>query len=642
VPISLAKNVIRFGVFELDPRSKELRKSGVRIKLQQKPLDLLLVLLEHPGEMLTRDELRRRLWPADVYVDFDRNLNTAVVKLRDALGDSTDSPRYVETLPRLGYRFIAPINGIVPGFHGDVTSKKESDYNSVTPTRNLRKPWVPGSSLKQYAMVSVTAFVILAALVVGLDLGGLRHRLWWKWSARSMPPPIESLAVIPFENLSGDPSKDYFADGFTDELITDLAEQTKIRVVSRSSVERYKGSRKSLPEMARELGVDAIVEGSVSLSDQKVRITAQLVAAPSDRHLWAHSYERDRKDLLPIQSEVAATVASLIRANTEAGRPGNVHSVFPHQRFTPETYELSLECRSLLASATEGGVNHAIECYQHILSLDPNCAAAYAQIARSYLALGLDNVPKARAAATKAVDLDPDLADAHLVLADYKAEYEWDLPGAETEFNQAITLNPSSATVRRDHATMLLATRRIAEAVAEARTAREIDPFSAGAALSLGMVLFMAGQSDRAIAEERAALQLDPDADRARYWLGYSLEQEGKYKDAIAEYQSEISSENHGVFLAALGRSLVLNGDFGKVADVRRKLERLSGKNFLWPYDAALFYAVLGDKDRAFEWLDKDLKQRDGWLLLLNVDPRLSPLRSDPRFQKLTRSVGLP
>jgi TolB-like protein/tetratricopeptide (TPR) repeat protein len=443
--------------------------------------------------------------------------------------------------------------------------------------------------------------------------------------------------VLPFENLSGDSSKDYFADGFTDELTTDLAEQTRILVVSRTSVMRYKGSRKPLPEIARELKVDAIVEGSVVLSEQQVRITAQLIQASSDRHLWAHSYARDRKDLLPIQNEVAATIARLIRQESET--PDSTHIPSPaRQRFTPETYELFLECGSLRNTGTDDGVGRSIQCYQHILALDPNSATAYAGLADCYLAI---DPSKAGAPAIKSIDLDPSLAEAHTVLASFKLVYEKDLAGAGMEFTSALALNPSYGEAHSRYAMLLLATGRSADAVANARIARELDPFSAGDAMFYGMTLFMARQYDKAIGEEKAALELDPHHERAHYWWGYAYEQMGMYKEAIAEYE-RVPEDTRGMVLVAKGRAFSLAGDSKKAAEVKYKIEHFPATDFVWPYDAALFYAMLGDKDRAFEWLEKDQKERDGWLLLLNVDPRLSPLHSDPRFGDLVRRVGLP
>jgi TolB-like protein/DNA-binding winged helix-turn-helix (wHTH) protein/Tfp pilus assembly protein PilF len=645
--------IIRFADFELDLGRYQLRRNDRGVKLEKNPMELLILLVEKQGELVTREEIIRRLWGDNVFVDTRHGINTAVHKLRSALRDDSDRPRILETVVGKGYRLVAGIaatsakdhlfetaecgswagrpngqNAVVQVL--DTGSNGSSGDEATAPRWRLAvQRWVPLG-------IALAAGVALAFWLVPRDL---RDR---PFGSQFTNASIQSLAVLPFENLSGDSSKDYFADGFTDELITDLAEQTKIRVVSRSSVVRYKASRKPLPEIAQELKVDAIVEGSVSLSDQQVRITAQLIQARSDRHLWAHSYERDRKDLFSIQREVATTIASLIRVEADSMNSTNVHSAFARQRFTAATYELSLECLRLRMTATEEGVSQAIQCYQHILTLDPNCAAAYAELADAYLALDLDRVPKSRAAAMKALDLDPSLPEAHVALADFKAVYEKDLAGAEMEFNQALALNPSYERALVDHAPVLVATGRTADAIAEVKSVRELDPFSARDAVVSGMVLFLAGQYDKAIDEEKAALQLDSQRERAHYWLGYAYEQKGMYKAAIAENEKRLPVDDHGIFLVALGRSLWLQGDFKKAAEVRRKIEHFSGKEFVWPYDAALFYAALGDNDHAFDWLNRDLKQRDGWLVFLNVDPRLSSLRSDPRFHDLVQRVGLP
>ncbi len=303
---------VRFGSFNVDLISRELHNNGRNIHLQEKPLQILAILLDQPGELVTREEFRRRLWPADTFVDFEHSINTAVKKLREALEDDADQPRYIETLPKRGYRFIAsvaeePVAEATPLPH----TEEQLVVQPETPPTQLRRGW--------FVLLLLTVFVAMAALLVGLNVGGIRDWLWQQWTkGQGRASSIESLAVLPFQNLSGDASKDYVADVFTDELITDLAQQSSIRVVSRSSVMQYKGSRKPLPEIARELHVDAIVEGSVSLSGQQVRVTAQLIQAPTDRHLWAYSYAKDSKDLFSIKSEVAAAIAGLIRAKADS------------------------------------------------------------------------------------------------------------------------------------------------------------------------------------------------------------------------------------------------------------------------------------------------------------------------------------
>jgi len=604
--------IVRFAEFEVDLRSGELRTNGTSAKLQPQPAKILALLVRRRGETVTRDEIVEEVWGAGTFVDYEGGLNFAIRQIRSALGDDAERPVYIETVPKRGYRFVAPVVG-------------SAEVSVPIPEIS------PGSSRNWRGRVLKIAGTLLLAAIALLATPRSRHWLM----GRAGNQPILSLAVLPFQNLSGDSSKDYFADGLTDELTTDLAEQTKIRVVSRSSVMRYKESRKPLPEIAKELKVDAIVEGSVSLSEQRVRITAQLIDAASDRHLWAHSYERDRKDLFAIQSEVAATIAGLIGSN-------RVSAAAPlGRRFTPETYQLYLECRDLMQTSSEDGTRQAIQCYRHILKLDPNCAAAYAGLAESYTNLGeTDNLSKGRSAAIKALELDSSLPEAHTTLARLKLD-DKDFSGAETEIDRALTLNPSDAGAYIVYASVLIARGRMADAIASAKTARALDPFSARNATHSGMVLFMAGQYDGSIEEERAALQLDPERQRAYYWLGYAYEQKGMYKDAIAEYEIVLPNDDHGIFLAALGRSFALAGDFEKAAEVKEKIEHFPAGDFVWHYDAALFYVALGDKDRAFKLLERDGKEGGGWSPMLNADPRLAPLRSDPRFQALVKRVGL-
>lgn len=626
-------NVVRFNDYEVDLPAGQLYKHGIKISLRDKSFQVLITLLEHPGEVVTREDLRRRLWREEVFVDFDNNLNTAVARLREALNDSAEHPHFIETLPKRGYRFIAPLTEALPKPE-DLPYLQEPGANDQADRQRHRH---------RYLLLGA-GLVILLGLVVTFKLGAARD---WLWRLASRPLPqvrIESLAVLPFENLSGDPSKDYFADGFTDELITDLAEASRIRVVSRSSVMRYKASRKTLPEIAKELRVDAIVEGSVSLSDQRVRLTAQLIHAADDRHLWAHSYERERKDLFSIQRDVAAAIADLIRNKTQPREPLGVSTLPIRRRFSPDTYELFLECQKLHEADTQESERHAIECYQRVLALDPQCAAAYAGLAFAYGHLNLESVPKSGPAALQAIQLDPSLAEGHLALAEFRHAYEKDSAGAEKEFKQALALNPSYAKAHGDYSLLLVASGRAAEAIAEARASQDLDPLSARRAMFSGMIFFMAGEYDATIEAEEKALELDPHLDRARYWLGYAYERKGMYKNAIAEFEKNIPMDGNANSLTAMGRSLYLSGDFRKADEVRYRIEHFptTDTNYVWPYDAALFYAALGDKGRAFEWLEKDEKQRDGWLVLLNVDSRLASLRGDPRLVQLARRIGLP
>jgi len=613
----------------------ELRRGTRVIKIEKNPMELLILLVESQGRLVTREEIVQKLWGDSVYVDTRHGINTAVHKLRTALRDDSDHPRILETVVGKGYRLVAatvlkaPTTAPIP-----TPSPSQADGNKSEPVQRDTDTKKQGKSYWKPWMIAVTATACLAAALWQFA-PGLRDRVLGRQK------PLQSLVVLPFENLSGDSTKDYIAEGFTDELTTEIAEQTPLRVVSRTSAMHYKGSNKPLPEIARELKVDAVVEGSIVLSDQQARVTAQLIQTSNDQHLWAHTYQGDRKEILSIQNEVATAIAGFIQIRSQDQRAGMARSVPIHPRFTPETYELFLRCEDLGSGFTDAGVKREIDCYHRVLDIDPDRAPVYAHMAFAYLALGLDNVPKARIAALRAIDLDPSLAEGHLALADVKSFYDRDFSGAEEEYRRTLALNPNYSEAYDTYCSLLLASGRISEAVSAARRSKELNPLSPRSGLA--QTLFFAGHYDEAIAEEQEYLKMYPVEERAVYILGYAYEQKGMYREAIATYQKRLAdNDDHGIFLAAIGRAYALSGDSRNALEVKYKIEHFPANDFVWPYDGALFYAALGDKDRAFEWLEKDQQQRDGWLILMNVDPRLSPLRSDPRFADLTKKVGLP
>ena len=641
--MALAAEIIQFAEFELDLGRYELRRGQTIVKLEKNPMELLILLVEHRGHLVTRDEIIQRLWGSDVFVDTRHGINTVVHKLRAALRDDSEHPRILETVVGKGYRLVSP-----------VTAKVDLGEAPNPPATSQEKPERPAKESPPFPakiavgpipakrVVSVRSLILGAAIVVWVSAAvwivpRVVSRRFWKGSSDS----VQSLAILPFQNLSGDPAKDYFADAFTDELTTALAERTRIRVVSRTSAMRYKGSTKALPEIARELRVDAVVEGSIVLEDGQLRITAQLIQASNDQHLWAQTYNRTRKELLLTQNEVAEAIVDRIGAGNDTTIPGSALAASSRNRFTSETYELFMDCKSLDPNDDEAAVIRKIECYQRILAIDPKCAPVYAAMADDYTKLGLtENVMKASAAAAKAIELDPSLAEAHLALAEVRMSHDKDFAAAEPELRQALSLNPSFGLAHSFYSELLLAMGRTAEAIEEGRRVKDLDPLSGG--VRFGLILFMARQYDQAIAEERSSLEYYPRSERAPFLIGYAYEQKGLYKDAIAEYQKRLGHDDHGIFLAATGRAMALSGDTAGAAEVREKIERFPANDFVWPYDAALFYTAMGDRDLAFQWLDKCIKRDDDWLLFLNVDPRLSGLRSDPRFNDLVRREGLP
>src|SRR5712692_4029412 len=504
-------SVVRFGTYEISLHSGELRKAGVRIRVQQQPLRLLEILLEHPGEIVTREELRSRIWPNESFGDFDQAVNVAIAKLRGALGDSADNPRYIETLPRRGYRFIAevavvnrPTNKLelLP----EVASSEAEERAQLEVAGKMQRPrhlpW-------QYAWKTLGTAMVLLVLMV------------WIFFWRSRQPantlsssPVRSLAVLPLENLSSD-SQDYFADGMTDELITDLAQISALRVISRTSVMPYKGVRKPLPQIASELNVDAVVEGTVLRSGKQVRITAQLIQAPADKHLWAQSYEGDVRDTLALQKTVARAIAEQIRINLTPHEQAVLEDV---KVVNPEAYEAYLKGRYFWNKRTADGLKKAIDYFDQAIEKDPNYAQAYAGLADSYALLGdweygvlapKEAYPRAKAAATKAIELDSTLGEAHISLAFCLDGYDWDWESAGNEFRRGIELNPGYATGHHWYAWHLTALGRDDEAIAEIKKAESLDPLSLIISADLAEELLIAHRYDDAIKQSRQAMDLD-------------------------------------------------------------------------------------------------------------------------------------
>jgi TolB-like protein/DNA-binding winged helix-turn-helix (wHTH) protein len=620
-------HVHSFEGLEVDLRAGELRKNGEKVKLQEQPLQILAMLLERPGEVVTREEIQKRLWPTDTFVAFDHSINAAIQRLRQALGDSADSPRFVETMARRGYRFIAPV---------DVGA------GSARPREGGALP---------YGYVAVAAGVIVVALatIFVLNVAGLRERLMTAIGARhGVPvPKIESIAVLPLANLSGDPQQEYFADGMTEELITDLGKISALRVISRTSVMQYKGTRKPLPQIARELNVDGIVEGTVRRSGDRVRITANLLHAPSDRHLWAATYERNLGDVLALQGEVASAIASQIRIKLTPQEQVRLTSTRP---VNPEAHRLYLLGRFYWNKRTEEGSKKAIDHFQRAIELDPAYAPAYAGLADSYILLGdwgylppRDAYPKSEAAARKALQIDEASAEAHTSLAYDYFEYDWDWAACEKEFKRAIELNPNYATARQWYSEYLSAMRRHAEAIAEAQRGAELDPLSPIISAEGPFRYYFARRHDEAIRGFRDTVSLFPEFAIAYGGLGLAYEANGMYQEAIASYQKARSlSGASAAELAALGQAYAKGGIRGYYLWELQRLREESKHRYVRAADFAYLFADLGENDEAFSCLERAYRDRDWHLALLQIHPLLDPLRSDPRFQDLLRRMNFP
>lgn len=623
--------VFQFGVFELDLKAGELRKQGLKIKLQEQPFQVLALLLENAGDLVPKEQLQRRIWPADTFVDFDHGLHSAITRLREALGDSSESPRFIETLARRGYRFVAPVKVI-----GDAgrLGIKEGEHTGGTEDRLRKFGW------------SVLAGLLGGGLLLGLFLGfnvaGAR-----RWLMRESNPAIRSLAVLPLENLSGDPGQEYFADGMTEALIMDLSKLSALRVISRTSAMHYKGTKKSLPEIAKELNVEGVVEGTVMRSGNRVRITAQLVQAGTEKHVWGETYDRDLVDVLKLQSELAQTIAQEVRIKLTPQQQATLGSA---AGVNSEAYEAYLRGRYFWNQRTEAGLWKSVEMFQRAIDIDPNSALAYAGLADAYgvleswtveAASPLEITPKLKAAVEKAVQLDPTLAEASTVLAGLK-HADWDWKGAGEEYRRSIERNPNYAHAHHWYSQYLCELGRFDEGVAEADRAHALDPLNLMYGVDVGMRLYWARRYGEAIAPIQKTLELDPNFRVAHRFLGQVYEQNGMFKEAIAELgRAAELSENNPIDLGALGHAYAVAGRSKEALQTLQELHQFSSKRYVSSYEFALVYVGLHKKGDAFHWLEKAFQEHSAWMLHLKVDPRLDPLRSDPRFQDLMRRVGL-
>jgi TolB-like protein/DNA-binding winged helix-turn-helix (wHTH) protein len=445
-------SVVRFGTYEVSLQSGEVRKAGLRIRVQQQPMKLLEILLERPGEVVTREELRSRVWTDESFGDFDQAVNIAIAKLRSALGDSAENPRFVETLPKRGYRFIADVSVVDSDARPKMPESAPEDLSATEPADKLQGAGLAVAPKRR--LWSPLRVIVAFALVLSLPI----LAVWLFRSRGPAPTGIRSLAVLPLDNLSGGASQNYFADGMTDELITDLAQISALRVISRTSVMAYKGARKPLPQIARELNVDAVVEGTVLHSGDQVRITAQLIEAATDKHLWSESYEGDLRDTLALQKKVASAIAEQIRIELT---PQEQAALKNAKVVNPEAYEAYLKGRYFWNKRTADGLKVALAYFNQAIEEDPKDAQAYSGLADTYALLGdweygvlvpSEAYPKAKAAAIKALQLDKTLGEAHTSLAFSLDAFDWDWESAETEFRRAIQLNPGYATAHHWYA----------------------------------------------------------------------------------------------------------------------------------------------------------------------------------------------
>ncbi len=631
---------LRFGVFELDLRAGELRKHGLRVRLQEQPFQLLAMLVEHPGEVVTREELQKKLWPAETFVDFDHGLNKAISKIREALSDSAESPRFVETVARRGYRFLAEVKvaDSAPVRSQDLATEPHPVAEARDRLDLARKPAMLKHLLSSFAWKAPA----LVLLLLVASLAGWKLHSWKRPSL-----VIRSLAVLPLESLSSDASQDYFADGMTDELISDLGQISALRVISRTSVMAYKRARKPLPQIARELNVDAVVEGTVLRSGDQVRITAQLIEASTDKHLWSQSYQGELRDTLALQNQVARAIADQIRINLNPQEQAALKNV---KVVNPQAYESFLKGRYFWNKRTADGLKVALAYFNQAIDEDPKYAQAYSGLADTYSLLGdwqyavmtpKEALPKAKAAATKALELDSALGEAHNSLAFCLDGFDWDFDSAGKEFRRAIELNPGYATAHHWYAWHLSLLGQYDDAIAEMRKAESLDPLSLIINADLAELLVLAHSYEESIRQSRKTIEMDPNFALAHNQLAQAYIQKHMNDEAIAELQeaAQLSGESPTV-MANLGRAYAASGKRSEAIKLLSALKKRSNSIYSHGSEIAVIYAALGDTDQAMNWLEKGFEERFNPGVLLR--PGFDPLRSDPRFQDLVRRIGLP
>ncbi|MBR0838315.1 tetratricopeptide repeat protein [Bradyrhizobium manausense] len=619
----------RFGVFEVDPRSGELVKNGRRVRLQEQPFQLLAALLERPGEVVTREELRTLLWPQTV-VDYDHGLNKAVSKIREALGDSAESPRFVETVARRGYRFLADVTVAFDG-----STPREPDSPAPAPASEAALPGRPVVGHWQGLAASIGLILLLAVALSA-----------WLYPWRQEARTIHSLVVLPLVDTSEDPSQDFFADGMTGELITELGKVDTLRVISRTSTMTYKGVHKSLAAIARELNVDGVIEGSVMRANGRVRITAQLIHVVDDSRVWADSYEGDVRDALTLQVRVARAVAGQVRATLNHGE----RAAFDKPRsIDPLAYEDYLKGRYFLNKRTGDGLRAAINYFRQAIEIDRNSAEAHSGLADAYALAGdweygvlstTEAFSKATAAASRALELDGTLGEAHTSLAFALDLYGWDWDVAASEYEAAIRLNPSYATAHHWYAWHLMLAGKTTEALQQFSQAQSLDPLSLIIGADIADALCIVHDFGAAVAQSRKTLELDPRFAVGHYELGQALVQLGRFDDAIAEFRDAIEISGHSsVFDSNLAYAYALSG---RKDDATRIAADLAAHGDLYPSaqaNIALIYVGLGDRDAALDWLDKAYDARFNPSILLR--PAFDPLRGDARFKGLMQRIGL-
>ncbi len=646
------KHFYEFGPFCLDPNEHRLLRDGQPIPLRPKVFDILLVLIQNHGHLVEKEQLMSSVW-TEQFVE-EGNINKNISMLRRALGEDDTGHKFIETVPKRGYRFVGDVREV--NDHEEIDSVMEASAKShnlpvaedrssdsqetpeyaasaplTTPSRTqpLKKNWIPFLAVP----------VLLLAVLVYVN--------FFRGSRPSLTPTIASIVVLPLQNLSGDPAQEYIVDGMTDALIGDLAKIGALRVISRTSAMHYKGTNKSLPEIARELNVDAVVEGTVQRSGDRVHVRAQLIHAASDSHLWAADYDRDFRDVLGLQSEVARAIAGEIRIKIT---PAEQRLLVAKRIIARDAIDNYLQGRYFSNRRTEQDMRKAIGYFESAIKADPNYAQPYAGLADCYNQLGtamigvlspLEARRTAETAARKALEIDNEVAEAHTALG-YVNYFNWNWATAEEEFKRSIELNPNYASAHSQYAHYLVAQERIDEAVAEINRAQELDPLSLSISSSRGFILENARRYEEAIEQLRRVIAIDPNHYQANWTLGLTYLANGQIDQAIATSDKAVAVSGRApAALGALGLAYGVAGRKREANQILNELLQLQKQRYVTPMALCFVYIGLGNKDQAFAWLEKGYQERANHIAFFKVSPTVDPLRSDPRFADLLRRTGL-
>lgn len=621
---------IRFGGFQLRLQTGELSRNRTKNRLQGQPLQLLELLLEHPGQLVTREQIQQQLWPNGVVVEYEHSVNAAVKRLRTALEDNAENPTFIETIPRRGYRFIAPVeNGAKAASPG--IEERPMQAPASGPTRRL---WI------KRPVTAGIAVSLLAASLVTWRVVSVRHGTT---VSHSTLPRIQSLAVLPLKNLSGDPTQEYLAEGMTEALISRLSRIHDLRVISRTSMMGFRDTKLSVPEIAKNLNVDALVEGSVMRDGNRIRVHAQLIRAATDEHFWSEEYDRQVEDVLALESDVAQSIAEKVEVTVT----GQEHArLVTARQVSPEVYESYLKGKYGLHN-TRAEIEQRIAEFENGIRKDPTFAPAYVGLAETYIRLQDIFVgappseirPKATSALRKALELDPELAEAHAYLAEmYQKQWKW--ADAEAEFRRALELKPNDALAHRGYADWLACQGRTQEALAWAKRARELDPL--GNADTVGWHLLLGRRYEESIREYRTVLAVHPDSANVRWGLGFALIVNNQIGEAIPVLESAVSIMNRSP--GSLGMLATAQARAGNHTEALRLIDELKHRRQKGYVPAGAFidsYLAIGDYDQAFFWCDEAYKEHSAILQWIKVSPLFDPVRNDSRFSDLLHRVGL-